>query len=298
MRIIDRLLLAGLRTANRWRFGLTLRRYRDQQGSIAFLEIGRDHPGPTLVFLHGLGASKDQWGRHIYALGLRHHCLFVDLPGHGQSSYEPLNGFGPTSLLGCLGGLLDENCHAQFVLVGSSLGGCAAVLYTAACPDRVKYLVALAPAGLGEETFASAVKLRIESGVPVFGYRTVEEMFNFWRLLFKTPPKTGRLLTRALAANGRARFSMVQKVMNDFKREGLGQLIGYLPMITAPSLFIWGEDDQVFNVETSQLLMSQVPVYSSILISDTGHIPYLERGREVADAIENFISQPLGEGAS
>lgn len=43
-------------------------------------------PGaPSIVFLHGIGASGWMWGRQIAALA-DFHCLNVDLPGHGQSS--------------------------------------------------------------------------------------------------------------------------------------------------------------------------------------------------------------------
>ncbi|WOK29768.1 alpha/beta fold hydrolase [Pseudomonas syringae] len=80
MSVVDRLLLAGLRWANRQRFGLKLRRH----GRLAYLE-SLPRSGPTLVLLHGLGASKDQWGLAMFGLARQHHCLFVDLPGHGDS---------------------------------------------------------------------------------------------------------------------------------------------------------------------------------------------------------------------
>jgi pimeloyl-ACP methyl ester carboxylesterase len=44
-------------------------------------------PGsPSIVFLHGVGASGWMWGRQIAAL-TDFHCLNVDLPGHGKSNH-------------------------------------------------------------------------------------------------------------------------------------------------------------------------------------------------------------------
>jgi pimeloyl-ACP methyl ester carboxylesterase len=45
-------------------------------------------PGaPSIVFLHGIGASGWMWERQVAALA-DFHCLNVDLPGHGKSNRE------------------------------------------------------------------------------------------------------------------------------------------------------------------------------------------------------------------
>ena len=286
----DRLLLGTLRQINRWRFGLRLHHYAGARGGLAFLESGRGLAGPTLVFLHGLGASKDQWGPDIYAMGRRHHCLFIDLPGHGQSSCEPANGFGPQAVLGCLAEFLEQHGRRQLVLIGSSLGGCLAGMYAAGFASRVSHLVTLAPAGLGEDALGSAIKAGMDLGVPVFGYRTVEEMLNFWGLLFRRPPKVGRRLAQALAASGRERFVNVQRVVEDFRWEGLAQLLAHLPRIASSTLVIWGRHDRVFNVEALDMLLEQLPQGRGRIIADAGHLPYLEQGGEVVSAIEHFIA--------
>jgi pimeloyl-ACP methyl ester carboxylesterase len=43
---------------------------------------------PSIVFLHGIGASGWMWWQQVPALG-DFHCLNVDLPGHGQSNQVP-----------------------------------------------------------------------------------------------------------------------------------------------------------------------------------------------------------------
>jgi pimeloyl-ACP methyl ester carboxylesterase len=43
--------------------------------------------GKTLVFLHGFLESSTMWD-HLPLQELNVHCIFIDLPGHGQS---PLN---------------------------------------------------------------------------------------------------------------------------------------------------------------------------------------------------------------
>lgn len=288
MNIVDHLLLASLRNLNRWRFALRLRRH----GRLAYLESAQQE-GPSLVFLHGLGASKDQWGPAVYQLARKYHCLFIDLPGHGQSTCTALQGLGPQAMLAEVESLLDRLSARPVVLIGSSLGGCLAALYAAMKPERVERLVLLAPAGLGEAALGPVFQTRLREGQDAsFGYRTVEEMQRFWRLLFVRPPQVAGLLASALAASGRARYATLQKVVADTRHEGLDVLVGQLPSIACRTLVIWGRDDQVFSIAVLAPLLRALPNASSQVIEGTGHVPYLERGGEVVAAITRFIGRP------
>ncbi|AHL34507.1 lipase [Pseudomonas brassicacearum] len=290
MNSVDRLLLGTLRQVQRWKFGLKLRWHTSGQGRLAYLQGTACQKGPTLVILHGLGASKDQWGPAILGMARHHSCVFVDLPGHGQSSYEPNAGFGPQALLAELEGLLETLGEGPFVLVGSSLGGCVAGLYAAKHPQRVSHLVLLAPAGLGSAALGPALQASLQGQGTLFGYRTVAEMKRFWSLVFKEPPRVGGRLAQAMAASGKSKFAAVQRAVEDFRREGLDVLLERLPQIASRTLVIWGRHDQVFLPAALEDLLSQLPDACGQVIEDCGHVPYLERGAEVVAAITGFIS--------
>ncbi|MBT2338458.1 MULTISPECIES: alpha/beta fold hydrolase [Pseudomonas] len=292
MNAVDHLLLGTLRLIHRRQFGLKLRWHTSEQGRLAYLQNTSGRAGPTLVILHGLGASKDQWGPAILGMARHYPCVFVDLPGHGQSLYESAAGYGPQALLAALEGLLEKVVEGPFVLVGSSLGGCVAGLYAAKYPQRVSHLVLLAPAGLGSNALGPMLQTGLQGQGSVFGYRTVEEMRQFWSLLFQQPPQVGGRLARAMAASGKAKFAAVQRVIKDFRREGLDVLLERLPQIASRTLVIWGRHDQVFLPATLDQLLQQLPDARGQVIEDSGHVPYLERGNEVVAAITGFISPP------
>ncbi|AVB12210.1 MULTISPECIES: alpha/beta fold hydrolase [Pseudomonas syringae group] len=291
MSAVDRLLLAGLRWANRLRFGLKLRRH----GRLAYLE-SRPRSGPTLVLLHGLGASKDQWGLAMFGLARQHHCLFVDLPGHGDSLYACAAGYGPQSLVAELEPLLQTLGNRPLVLIGSSLGGCVAALYAARQRQPVKGLVLLAPAGLGDAALGPALAHGLSTGEPCFGYRNEEEMERFWRLVFEQPPTVGRRLARALAASGARRYGQVQRVVDDFRREGLGQLVEQLPKVNCPVQVIWGRCDQVFLSSALPQMLRLLPDATGYLVEGAGHVAYLECGAEVVSAIRRHLPGPASFG--
>jgi len=291
MNSIDRLLLGTLRLANRWQFGLKLRRHTSAHGRLVYLESTPRKKRATLVMLHGLGASKDQWGAALMGMARQHHCVFVDLPGHGQSLYEPLAGYGPLALLAELESLLEAIAEPPFILIGSSLGGGVAGLYAAKHPQHVSHLVLLAPAGLGQAALGPALKASLQGEAVIFGYRSVEEMKRFWSLVFKRPPQVRRRLAQAMAASGRSRFVTVQRVVEDFRREGLDLLLERLPEIASRTLVIWGRHDQVFVPAALDNLLQQLPDARGRFIEDAGHVPYLERGAEVTSAITQFIEE-------
>ena len=41
--------------------------------------------GPPIVFVHGLGGSGHVWHGVVQAMSQHHHCVTVDLRGHGRS---------------------------------------------------------------------------------------------------------------------------------------------------------------------------------------------------------------------
>ena len=42
---------------------------------------------PTLIWLHGIGADKDTWPIMIKYVSGDNHCIALDLPGHGGTTF-------------------------------------------------------------------------------------------------------------------------------------------------------------------------------------------------------------------
>ena len=37
--------------------------------------------------MHGIGCSKDNWSAIIMNISAKYHCVAVDMPGHGESTF-------------------------------------------------------------------------------------------------------------------------------------------------------------------------------------------------------------------
>ena len=86
--------------------------------SVAPLHVVRRGDGPPLILLHGFFSDHRLWAPVVDALAASHHCVSVDLPGHGRSA--TWRGAW-TDLLDQLDALV-EACSAPVSVVGYSLG--------------------------------------------------------------------------------------------------------------------------------------------------------------------------------
>ncbi len=106
---------------------------------LSFRDLGGQ--GPTVVFLHGLFGSSQNWvgmGRRLSSLG---RCMLVDLRNHGDSPHAAEH-----SLSACVQDLADwSDLHAPepLLLVGHSMGGLVAMAFALAHPERATGVASL-----------------------------------------------------------------------------------------------------------------------------------------------------------
>lgn len=95
---------------------------------------------PSIVFLHGAGASGWMWAPQIAALP-DFHCLNVDLPGHGKSNHVTWHTLADTAdQIAAIIRARATNGHAH--LVGLSLGGYLALVLLERHAEVVGHVVA------------------------------------------------------------------------------------------------------------------------------------------------------------
>ena len=102
--------------------------------------------GPTLVFVHGLGASRMTWIPTAKLLRDRYHIVLVDLPGHGESRTLP-DPFSLDAVAEALDGVLAKQNADSTIVVADGLGGLITLTDLGVHPGRARALF-LVNAGL------------------------------------------------------------------------------------------------------------------------------------------------------
>lgn len=283
-------ILLALRQHNRFHYRLKVQRWKAVDYEIRYLISTRLEVRPTLVFLHGLGASKDQWGSKIYSLVDAYNCVFLDLPGEGESSYSNVQSYSPVAQVERLKFFFDAMGFKDVVLIGSSIGACIACLYAATYPADVSRLIAMAPAGLQAARPSVTMRRFTGEGEHTFGYRTVSEMLEFWDTVFTRSPTVPAFLAKALAVRGALRYPRIGKILADYESAGLYPLQSRLAEVQAKTLMIWGSNDRVFDISCLDEVARFLPQARVCVIHGAGHVPYVECGEQTLDAIQRFLS--------
>jgi pimeloyl-ACP methyl ester carboxylesterase len=241
-----------------------------------------DAGGVPVVFLHPYADSHRFFERALPYLPAGVHAYLPTQRGHGDAD-KPLSGYSLAELSGDVVAFLDAVGVARAVLVGHSSGGYVAQRFAVDHPDRILGLVlAGSPRSLQgrRAPFADAVEAMQDPVDP-----------ELIRQVLATLP----LIQPVPEAFLEAMLAESAKVPADVWRIALAELTAAVPptetaTITAPTLVLWGEQDEVLRSE-QEALAAAIPQARLIGYPATGHLIIWERPRQVAADIAAFASQ-------
>ncbi|MGC3997899.1 MAG: alpha/beta fold hydrolase [Anaeromyxobacter sp.] len=250
---------------------------RGRPARIRPASAGRRRPSPTLVLLHGLGATAASFFPVIPALRHTYRVIVPDLPGNGWS--RPPEGRAWLTfpeLLEVTERLVDRVAPEGAFLAGNSMGGWLAAKLAARRPDLVRGLALLNPGGpaLHAEDWAD-----FGQALTADHRAAVAELVA---RLFHRPPLATRLLGRDIRRLLRAP-SVLQLVSSlqaeDFvtAEEAAG--------LACPSVLIWGENDRLIPEGCRDFFLEQLPRVRYEPVPDCGHCPQLECPRRTAEIL-------------
>jgi len=118
-------------------------------GSLMVDDAGRG--GLPVLFAHSLAGNTRHWTAQLQHLRVSRRAIALDFRGHGKSE-APRNGdYSIAGMAADIGSAADSLGLDQFVLVGHSMGGGAALVYSGAHPERVAGLLLVDPIGDGKQ---------------------------------------------------------------------------------------------------------------------------------------------------
>jgi pimeloyl-ACP methyl ester carboxylesterase len=271
-------------------------------GRLRVLEAG---DGPPLVLLHGRGGASSLWFPVLPALARHHRVLAVDLPGFGSSD---AGGFVAGSAADAAerairffvdpveAWLLAEGVRAP-ALVGHSLGGLVAVELALRARVAPSALVLLAPLGVGAE---------ITTGARLFFTAGPERLARalgraaFLRVVPPSGPDASRIASVSYeiyaVPGGRrdasAAFRCLSPLVGPAPNRG-----ARLREIAAPTLLLWGEDDEALPCPLGIAAAAALPRGELRLVAG-GHVPQHEDPVGTVAAIEGFLGRVCGAPSS
>jgi esterase len=256
-----------------------------------YLDWGGD--GAPLVMLHGLTGHARTWDHTAAALSDRYHVLALDQRGHGDTEWA--SRYGITPMLGDLLGFLDALELPVVTLMGLSMGGIVAYLFTAGHPGRVSRLVVL---DIGPESDpAGGRRVATElAGTDVFA--SEDEAVAHARAA--NPRPADESLRHRIAHNlrplpdGTLTYKW-DKALRDLSaiRDDLGPDGRWAAWksISCPVLLVRGDDSDILAADTAGRMVAANSRVSLAVVPDCGHSITLDRPQGLLDAAAPWLAK-------
>lgn len=253
-------------------------------GKTRVLEAGSGDP---VLLLHGAGftAGAESWLANIEPLATRLRVLAIDCLGWGPS--DRLNTeYSFAYLVDHVRELQDVLGIETSHVVGHSMGGWIASLLAYESPNRVDKLVLVASGGTATRPLPTMVHFKPPTRDEIraqFQARFAGHAVDIDRLVEQYAQ---------LAANAEAveAFGKVMAHMTNPLTRSRYNTLRRLPHIKAPTLIIWGRDDQVNALEMGEETHRLIPNSRLIVFDNCGHSVPTERAEDFNNAVLSFLA--------
>jgi len=246
--------------------------------------VWRKGSGPRIGFLAGYGGLP-RWVPFLDRLAETRTVIVPSLPGFpgGDRGHTVLDTHLDWVL--AVRELIDQADLAGADLVGSSVGASFAAELAAIWPDRVRRLALIAPFGLFDGN-DPATDPWAQKADDIAGLMTRNP--DTWRKLKEMPAGANSIewpIEQARAAEAAARI---------FWPLGNTRLARRLPLIAAPTLILWGENDRLLPRSYAGIIAKAIAAGNrttpqTVVIAGAGHLAELDRPDEVAATILGFM---------
>ena len=238
----------------------------------------RKGQGEATVLLHGAGFTR-MWIPFYEMMAEKLDFIAPESPGFGETPLPDwVRGFNDLTIL--YDQLFEQLGLERIHLIGFSMGGWAAAEFASFYPRRLKSLTLITPVGL---------RLPDDPGVDIFQLGPAELMDR----LFKDKEVMQQWLPDPdnfdEGIHMYAEFSAAARLMWA-PRYNLA-LEQRLARLGCPALVVGGEEDRLVPNAMSDRYAEVLPDARLVRLPGTGHEPLLERPRELADTLVDFIGE-------
>lgn len=250
------------------------------------LAVSRQGAGPDLVLLHGWGMHSGVWSELLPLLTdcFTVHC--VDLPGHGDSSFDQQDSVDDWARV------VLAVTPARAAWVGWSLGGLVGLAAAGLQPDRLQKLVLLAatPRFVTGPGWDKAVDADVLCG---FSEQLENNYAQTLQRFLALQVMGGRHSGQTLKA---LRRRLLDKPQPDplALKAGLSILASAdfraeLNTVSLPLYWLLGQRDTLVPAQIAE----QFPSIPCAVISGAGHAPFVSNPQDCADSLRHWLASPV-----
>jgi pimeloyl-ACP methyl ester carboxylesterase len=243
-----------------------------EQGNFKYNEEGE---GPNLVLLHGLFGALSNWDVVINEFRNNYKIFIPMLPIYDL----PFRKVGLDALVDHLEGFIDMKKLDDILLMGNSLGGHVALIYTLRCQQKVKKLILTGSSGLFENAMGGSFPKRgsyeyVKERAEYTFYDPNSITEEYIQEIFDTTKSIAKCLNIVAIAKSAQRHNMA----------------GELPSIKVPTLLVWGLNDTITPPMVAHDFNRLIPNTTLKFIDKCCHAPMMEQPEKFNKILADFLS--------
>jgi pimeloyl-ACP methyl ester carboxylesterase len=248
---------------------------------------------PALLLLHGFGSSLQAWDDWSVKLEQKYRVIRLDLPGFGLTGASPTNDYSEEKDLATLTHFADKLGLEKFSVMGHSMGGKMAWSLAASQPERVQALVLMAPDGFPETKDIGTKPYEVPAVMGLIKYvfpkylvrKSIEPAFSDADALNDALVNRYFDMLRAPGVRGAILNRSNQTIYTD--------PVPRLKAIKAPTLLIWGEQDQMIPSTNAQSYANVLSNSTTVIVPKLGHLLQEEQPEKGLTAVMQFLDGRL-----
>ncbi len=249
---------------------------------------------PPILFLHGALQQSHSWDFISLSICGDYHTLVLDARGHGDSQWAPDGNYSPDAHQSDLDGFVEALGLEHFILVGHSMGGRNAYVYTSRHPEKVKSLVIV---DSGPEMGG-----RGESRIRQFR-ELPDNLDSYQEFASRIQEYTGRSREQVLGA---LKYSIRENPDGKWtwKYDKVLRTPGYRPSnwdaeklwecvasIRCPTLIVRGSESDIFSSEVMERMLRLIPQSSAATVPGAGHLVAGDNPAGFLSALRSFLEE-------
>jgi pimeloyl-ACP methyl ester carboxylesterase len=254
--------------------------------------------GEPVLLIPGLGLDKTYYRLGVPYLSKFVKTIAVDPRGVGLSD-KKLQIFTVEQWADDFAALIDTLGLGSVHVVGSSLGGCMAMALAEKYPNKVKSLIPIGSFSELDHGIETNFRLRISIINQLGMGEDIATHMGLWTLsrsFFETPQgqEVFRLNKENINKNSPEIYKALITSILDFGKKLPNQdkdslFTSKLKNIKCNTLVLTGDDDHFIPASHSQRIAQNIPNAKYMEIHGGGHIPFIQKPKETAHAVLNFL---------
>lgn len=244
--------------------------------SLHYRDSGETELQPVIV-MHGWGCTCDTVASIAALFKGKMRVLNVDLPGHGQSS-EPPAVWGIEEFTSLIEKFISRLELRKPALVGHSFGGRISLLLSSR--NNTGKVLLVDSAGIKPKRSFTYYR-------KVYTFKAMKHIVRF----FFGKNRGEDILDRMRAKNGSSDYRnstpRMRAIMSKCVNEDLRHV---MPMIKAPVLLVWGEEDTATPLSDAKIMEELIPDAGLVTFPGCGHYSFLDNPFGFNAAVKSFFN--------